>query len=314
MSRVENVLNRLHIAFRKQGPELFAKCMNPAHDDSSPSWRIRDDGGPKTGQFNCFACGFTGDLYTLVQTVNQCTFPEAKAFLAGDAEATLREVDEVQVKVRGRLKFSFPDGVEPVKPLNQWDSSARRYAEKRHLFAEQIAMWGITYALKGRLGGRLIVPYQNLRGDLLGYTARTYYDVKPRYIEPEPSRDGSSLAALFGEYGWPPAGVARSELWVTEGAFNALAIQRAMGDVYVAALAGSQIRVQHAPKLASWKRIFIVSDPDAAGDKLAAQITEFAQRYGIETHRVNLPGVDADDLAQEELNAICFREFVKVDR
>ena len=35
-------------------------CLNPEHDDSNPSMRV----DKVTGIFNCFSCGYKGNLFT----------------------------------------------------------------------------------------------------------------------------------------------------------------------------------------------------------------------------------------------------------
>jgi hypothetical protein len=52
---VEKLLARLGIEARRRGREWFAKCPNSAHEDRSPSWRIRDEpGATKHGYHKCF--------------------------------------------------------------------------------------------------------------------------------------------------------------------------------------------------------------------------------------------------------------------
>lgn len=321
MTRVERVLSRLGIAYKRGGKELTALCPNPAHDDSSPSWRIRDeDGGDKDGMHHCFPCGFSGDLISLVRALHPgMTYPAAVEWLAGDAEAPRREVESVSLQVRRRPIFELPPHVEPSMPLDQWPPRIREYLLNRNKFgnnvtAAQVARWGITFARKGPLGGRIVIPYADSNNVLGGYTARSYTGDRRRYLEPEPDVDGSSLGALFGERHWPPP-ASRNVLFVTEGAFNAMAVERALGDVSIAALAGSQIRVQHATKLVSWPRLVLVSDPDGAGDVLAEKVRVLVSRYGRPTVRAAMPpGSDADSLPLSQLSEILFVAFNEVLR
>lgn len=318
-TRIERVLGRLGIEYKRGGKELVALCPNPSHADSSPSWRIRDeDGGDKDGMHNCFPCGFSGDLVSLVRSLHPgMTYPAALEWLAGDAQAPRREVESVSLHVRRRPIFSLPPHVEPPCPLEQWPERIREYLVNRNKFgnnvtAEQVARWGITWARKGPLAGRIVIPYEDGTGRLLGYTARSFTGDRRRYLEPEPDVDGSSLAALFGERYWPAA---REVLFVTEGAFNALAVERALGDVAIAALAGSQIRVQHATKLVTWPRIVLVSDPDGAGDALAEKVRVLVSRYGTITARAPMPpGQDADSIPLSQLSEILFKSFNEVIR
>ena len=56
----EELLRDKGIQYNKSGKDLVVKCLNPEHDDTNPSMRI-DEG---TGIFNCFSCGFKGNLFT----------------------------------------------------------------------------------------------------------------------------------------------------------------------------------------------------------------------------------------------------------
>ena len=56
----EELLRDKSIQYEKSGKDLVVKCLNPEHDDTNPSMRI-DEG---TGMFNCFSCGFKGNLFT----------------------------------------------------------------------------------------------------------------------------------------------------------------------------------------------------------------------------------------------------------
>ena len=57
-----------------------------------------------------------------------------------------------------------------------------------------------------------------------------------------------------------------------------------------------------AAKLASFARVIAVTDPDAAGDKLAATIEEMIARHSTKFFRLRLPsGRDAQDLGDQGL-------------
>lgn len=69
--------------------DVLGLCPN--HDDTNPSLSINT----QTGLFNCFSCGFKGDIFTLYQKVGSVDFPTALkelAAIAGVADASKPKV------------------------------------------------------------------------------------------------------------------------------------------------------------------------------------------------------------------------------
>jgi DNA primase len=63
------------VQLTKKGKSYVGLC--PWHDDSTPSLSV-----DKTkGLYNCFGCGESGDIFTLVEKMKGCTFLEAMEFL-----------------------------------------------------------------------------------------------------------------------------------------------------------------------------------------------------------------------------------------
>jgi DNA primase len=63
------------VQLTKKGKSHVGLC--PWHDDSTPSLSV-----DKTkGLYNCFGCGESGDIFTLVEKMKGCTFSEAMEFL-----------------------------------------------------------------------------------------------------------------------------------------------------------------------------------------------------------------------------------------
>ena len=56
---VKELLNEKHIEYKPQGRDYVVRCLNPEHEDVNPSMRI----DKLTGLFNCYSCGFSGDLF-----------------------------------------------------------------------------------------------------------------------------------------------------------------------------------------------------------------------------------------------------------
>lgn len=339
---VGEVLKRLGIDARLQGREWHARCPNPDHNDNDPSWRIRDEpGSQKHGLFQCFPCGFSGDAEKLVMEVLRIPWREAVDWLGNEASYVERErppAAVVEVKERHRRRpMQMPAGVEIPDSFNDWPHPMRDYISSRGIPQWQVESWRLGFAVQGRLAGRIVIPKRDSGGALAGYTARAIDKHAPkRYLEPEPW-EGARHAVMFGEEGWPAY---RRDVYVAEGAINALAIESAMAsDVFskddpnyaakmqqmgpcVAAIGGSQPHPAHIAKLCAFQRVFVVTDPDQAGDMLAAQIFAQLQRYAdgevfspkLNTiHRVRVrEGEDAASLSRKELREVLMSALKEV--
>jgi len=124
-----------------------------------------------------------------------------------------------------------------------------------------------------------VIPTYTRAGKPASYMARTFCDEPKRYLYPR-SEENPDLDVMFGEARWEPD---QTVVVVTEGAFDALAVERdyarAGGAVAVAALGGSIVRPMHAAKLSAFRRVVIFTDADAAGDASAAELTAYLARH-----------------------------------
>jgi len=297
MTRVESILKRLGIEATKHGPEWVALCPNPSHDDHKPSWRIRDDpGGPREGFHKCWPCGFGGGLLHLVRTVLDLKYRDAQKWLESE-ELAAPPPAGVELAIRTRTAFRLPEGVE-LSPMSRWVTSARKFAEKRSITSSQVDKWGMGYAIEGRLEGRIVIPVRNKRGQLSGYTARTFVNHPKRYLEPE-AFERANRGVLFGEQFW-----SKGPVIVLEGAIKALAVER-VNPINLAVTSGSDLGATIALKLATFDEVIIATDNDPAGDKLAEQIGWVLDRQQVYNHRLQFPkGRDADQMDPTELNEL----------
>lgn len=287
--RVDEVLRRLGIDYDRRRTELWAKC--PAHKDKSPSWSING----RSGKHNCFSCGFGGTIEQLVAHVLRVTLEDAERWLKENGGPAREEKGApaptaLVVSRPGRVNL-LPQEVEAV-PFERWPSSVRAYVVERGVTPEQVERWGIGYAIFGRLAGRIVIPVRDVRGRLLTYMARDFSgDPKAkRYLYPQGRWEGMD-GALFGEQRWNDAD---RTVVVTEGAIDALAVERALPQFGLAAIGGSELRPAQALKLRlRFGTVVVLTDNDEAGSK-AAQGFKGALAGQCEVVRAKLPeGKDA---------------------
>lgn len=298
------LLDRLGIKYETRGTTLWSSCPNPAHSDRTPSWRIIiEPDAPKFGQHRCYGCGWGGWPVHLVETVLGCS--------RGDAVEWLRNIEldpplpfEVAVEYQRTppTRFVLPSGVKTRVPLTQWPADALAYVHGRGIQDWQIERWAIAFA-PGRydehinpLAGRIVFPVYGYSGKLIGYTGRSYVNSKRRYKEPS-KREGADLGAIFGEQHWPKPHL-RKCVVVTEGAFDALAVERAFPySLPIAGIYGSQLLPGHINRLSTFEAVLMATDPDKAGNAVASALEEQLRRWTYVVRVVLPDGEDAASLA-----------------
>lgn len=283
---VESLLESLDVAFERRGRELWARCPHPDHDDGSPSWSIvADKHANNNGAHNCFSCGFGGGPLELVRAVLEVDREEAAEFLKGAHRRPPALEAQVEVKpvVLGR-GMTMPAGYR-FRPLAEMPSLFREYLGSREIDEGLVAVYRIGYATDGRLAGRVIFPMISRTGDVLSYTARAATGGLKRYKEPR-EEERASKSAVFGEHVWPSIEEARDwTLFLTEGCFDALTLAVALRSfpglqrVAVGALHGSQLMPGQAVKIATFGQVVAATDPDDAGDRIAATLAEALGRH-----------------------------------
>ena len=303
--KIEAVLAKLKIEFEpkpRQG-RLWALC--PYHKDKHPSWFIRPS-GERFGQHACFSCKNGGTLIELVMHVRGVSYSSAREWLDNfddhvpDVEPTPEVVRVVETGIsRG---FQIPKEVI-FEPLTTWVTPAREYMQDRGVTNWQVEHHRLGYAVDGRLAGRIVIPIWDAAWSACCYHARDFCDRDKRYLFPS-TEDNPNLDVLFGEHVWPAQ---RGQIVVTEGAFNALAVERALSsvhtDVSFAALGGSDFRSMHAIKLSSFSRIILLTDSDPAGDKIADEINAAVVRH-TQVKRLRLKDADANEIPEWKLRGL----------
>jgi DNA primase len=168
----------------------------------------------------------------------------------------------------------------------------------RSVTGAQVRRWGLGFAADGRLAGRIVVPVRDGRGRVCSYQARTFVNDRVRYLTPRKD-ENPDVTVLFGEEHWP---VVRGRVFVTEGAFDALAVERVTGGA-VAVLSG----VAHATdglllaKLSTFAEVVIATDANPAGEMAWRELYAGLVRH-VRVRRVGMPtGQDANSMSAGEL-------------
>lgn len=63
---IKDIITDRNIVYKSQGKDYVIRCLNSEHEDVHPSMRI----DKISGLFNCYSCGFSGNIYTLFNIKN----------------------------------------------------------------------------------------------------------------------------------------------------------------------------------------------------------------------------------------------------
>jgi hypothetical protein len=292
---VETFLRNLGIMakFNRSSHKWVASCPNPDHavksgdenwdswifnKDHAGTWGILDKPGDRNhGSHHCFACKWGGGPWELGAVVWGCSVEEAGKRVAEFCKPTSLEVPKVVVRRPTEKKvFELPFGSVIPGPGGYWFQPALDYLLGRGIDQAQIDKWGIGYAVLGRLTNRVIFPVYT-EGELRTYSARAIIKSLKRYDAGHEKLGARPKKALFGE---PFVDYGREICTVAEGCPSTLALERA-GAPNPLGMLGSYLTPDRARILSRFKKIFIATDPDTAGDLVAQAINILSRRAEV---------------------------------
>jgi DNA primase len=115
-----------------------------------------------------------------------------------------------------------------------------------------------------------VFPAYDKNGAITGYTSRTFRDHETRYLNPNTSEGFPEHKAIFGEHLWDGDSV----VVTSEGAINVLSAHAVMPSINVAGLYGSHLKETQVLKLARFRKIVVLEDPDPTGRDYAVELKE----------------------------------------
>ncbi len=233
-----------------------------------------------TGWMNCFNGGCTAKSRS-----KDYTFREIQRVLGtGELEAAS---SRIQQQKKPNKKVELPDDFQLVQAKytkDRWHNIAFEYLRTRGVTGDQIKAKGIGYSLVGEFRYRIIIPVYE-KDKLVGMVARAFVrDLEPKYKN---SHGQKSLYNLCEE-------VLDSAILV-EGAFDALACERAMGNYYdCLGVLGHALTDRQIKQLKPYKRIVLWPDPDDAGVNGFLRMAKILEQEGKWVGMV-LPKLDGSE-------------------
>jgi DNA primase len=307
---VESALNHYGVRLRRVNPTtLRGRCPLPTHESKTS----KESFGVQTAK-NIWACQSSscaasrdgkrgGNVLDFVSLMEHCSIREAALKLqewfsisaptAPEDREAQRDPEKEKLVAKEKegsgeaqenkpLAFSLK-GVDPTHP----------YLRQRGIKEETAKHFGVGFFPgRGSMSGRVVIPIENERGELVAYAGRSIDGTEPKYKVPTGFVKG---AVLFNFHR-----VSGEEVIVVEGFFDSLKVWQS-GNVNVVGLMGCSLSVEQQELLARFKKIVLLLDGDDAGrratDEIAARL--------VHSHFVRAINLDAgrqpDQLSSEEL-------------
>ena len=276
----------------RRGARFVALC--PFHADRHPSLTL----SPTHAAYHCFACGAKGDIFSLVQHMEKCTFVEAAERITGGlftahTQPILPPPAEAIISEQTRIENThFLTSLIPYTPTCRELTATYKDFEVG-IAPTQPTQYYQTYSLQ-RMAGRLIFPIRNKAGELVGFSARLRDKAKertqetaqetaqertqkpsaPKYLNSSFTDGFTKGAHLYALHRALPFVQQTRTLYLVEGYKDALALHAA-GLPNTVALCGTALTEQHIALLTSLApQLQLLLDADKAGAAAAQRISQ----------------------------------------
>lgn len=268
---VEDLLNERDIKFTPKGADFLVRCLNPEHEDRHPSMRIDQ----VTGIFNCFSCGFKGNLFTL--------FGEKPNKLQQQREKLKKLIQRKRAESVG---VGFPSFITPYE--GDWRGIKSETYKKFEAF--------LDHGTKEH-EGRVMFPIRNISGRIVAFNGRHMSGGTPKYIF---SPRGVRLP-LF-----PNVEPIKGSIILVEGIFDMLNLHDKGLTNAVCCFGTNNI---NSDKLAMLRMkgvdtIVIFFDGDEPGQEAAEKVQLLCEKLDLKPVNVYLKDRDPGAIGQEQVSKL----------
>ena len=246
---VEDLLNSKSIPYTPKNDDFIVQCLNPEHEDRNPSMRI----DKLTGIFNCFSCGFKGNIFSLYgKTPNKLE------------QKRLSLKNKINEKRSESIGLEMPKGYAPY--VGTWRGirsvTYKEFGAFKHPGKEFVS--------------RICFPIRDHTGRIVAFQGRSEgLEPKPKYLT---SPKGVKLP-LF-----PAVQPIHSSIILVEGIFDVLNLHDKGLTNAVCCFGVKNITVEKLNVLSmkGIDQIYIYFDEDEAGQKSAHEVKTLCEEAEIE--------------------------------
>lgn len=309
---VEDVVGR-YVELKRAGRSL--KGRSPWGVDKTPSFMV----SPEKGIWHDFSANKGGDIFTFVMEVEGITFKEALEKLAREAGVDLAKYGGSKgsskdfTAKKERLKKALNLATKYYQACLVKNRESLEYVfYKRHLNRSTVAEFKIGYApasgtalldaLKKRnfsindldaagllnrfkkdlFKNRMMIPFIDTDGTIIGYTARVIGSGEPKYLNTPETILFNKSKYIFGLYQAKEAIRRNGFVVIVEGNMDVISSHQA-GVKEAVATSGTAMTEQHLKILSRLTSdIRLAYDGDEAGVKATERAVELAGNLGID--------------------------------
>lgn len=326
---VEDVVGQ-YIELRRAGRSL--KGRSPWGVDKTPSFMV----SPEKGIWHDFSANKGGDVITFIMEVEGITFREALEKLAAQAGIELKKysssdkhLSERKVRAKSALELAtkyYQVVLSKNKPVCEY------VFYKRNLNKQTVKEFRIGYspnqgkALKSFLKskgfnekdledaglltqygndlfrGRMMIPFIDTNGQVIGYTARILDKGEPKYLNTPDTILFNKSRFIFGLYNAKPAIREKNYVVIVEGNMDVISSHQA-GVKTAVATSGTAMTEQHLKILSNLTNdVRLAFDGDDAGIRATERAINLAGQIGINLSVISdyHGAKDPDELIQKD--------------
>jgi len=268
--KVVDLLQERKIEFKSSGRDYLVKCINPEHEDRNPSMRIDNI----TGIFNCFSCGFKGNIFK--------TFGAPSNFLDIKRQ---RLLDAIEEKRSSSVGLPFPKGHTPY--IGNW----------RNIRPDTYKHFDAFLHHETQFVGRIVFPIRDITGKVVAFNGRHMtLSEKLKYMIYPPQ----AKLPLYPSKVKPIKG----RVILVEGIFDMINLfDKGLSNV-ICCFGTNNVDIDKLSilKMQDIMGVDIIFDGDDPGQNAAENVRVLAERTGFVTRNINLgQNIDPGSLAGEQI-------------
>lgn len=271
----EELLKSRGIEYQTKGNDYLVRCLNPEHDDSHPSMRV----DKITGIFNCFACGFKGNLFT--------SFGEDPNWLQLRKELLKKKIQN---------KYSESIGLSLPKDASKYEGTWRDISPETYKKFDAFLSNSSEHA------GRVVFPIRNITGRIVAFIGRHMTGGTPKYVVQPP---GAKIPL------YPLVEPIQGKVILVEGIFDAINLYDKGLTNAVACFGTNNISVSKLQllKIQGVDSIHVFFDGDTAGQDGAKKVKSLCNKAGLTSKNIYLENTDPGELTKTKVEKLYNRLY-----
>lgn len=323
----------LYVDLKPAGKNLKALC--PFHTEKTPSFFVM----PDKNTFTCFGCHKFGDIFTLVQEMENMSFPEAMNFLTEKfnlpVDKTNRQksiptdvytrINEIALKYFKDNLSDSPEGKQAMNYLrqrgisddtirlfslgyaeNRWDGLSNHLRRQSSDMAKAVELGLVIRnpqknSVYDRFRGRIIFPIYSESGALIAFGGRTIFDDPSKYLNSPDTPLYKKSNHLYGFNRAKDMIREKKSVVLVEGYFDMVSLYQNGVKNTVASL-GTALTEQQIYLLKRFcDTIYIYYDSDTAGIAAAVRAIEKMFEQNINPYIISSTDAkDPDDFIRQK--------------